>query len=151
MTLMDSLSVWYSAGLEAIRLSQVQVQLLLGFIARDNLQVCYKCLQMVLCCKCMFDETALAYGDAAHTSEQTDGSPSPFYREDILLVLTIGKFPLQSCQCALPEPKKEVEDKLFEDGTIKALVAVRFWFYCKIYLLAVPGLHTLGAYEPGLL
>uniref|UniRef100_H0ZHC0 Neurobeachin like 1 n=1 Tax=Taeniopygia guttata TaxID=59729 RepID=H0ZHC0_TAEGU len=40
VTLMDSLSVWYSAGLEAIRLSQVQVQLLLGFIAQDNLQVC---------------------------------------------------------------------------------------------------------------
>uniref|UniRef100_A0A672TUH3 Neurobeachin-like protein 2 n=1 Tax=Strigops habroptila TaxID=2489341 RepID=A0A672TUH3_STRHB len=40
VTLMDSLSVWYSDGLEAIRLSQVQVQLLLGFIAQDNLQVC---------------------------------------------------------------------------------------------------------------
>uniref|UniRef100_A0A663LWE4 Neurobeachin-like protein 2 n=1 Tax=Athene cunicularia TaxID=194338 RepID=A0A663LWE4_ATHCN len=40
VTLMDSLSVWYSAGLEATRLSQVQVQLLLGFIAQDNLQVC---------------------------------------------------------------------------------------------------------------
>ncbi|RMC18484.1 hypothetical protein DUI87_04373 [Hirundo rustica rustica] len=40
VTLMDSLSVWYSAGLEAVRLSQVQVQLLLGFIAQDNLQVC---------------------------------------------------------------------------------------------------------------
>ncbi|XP_010218713.1 PREDICTED: neurobeachin-like protein 1 [Tinamus guttatus] len=40
VTLMDCLSIWYSAGPEAIRLSQVQVQLLLGFIAQDNLQVC---------------------------------------------------------------------------------------------------------------
>uniref|UniRef100_A0A8B9BUL8 Neurobeachin like 1 n=1 Tax=Anser brachyrhynchus TaxID=132585 RepID=A0A8B9BUL8_9AVES len=40
VTLMDSLSVWYSAGPEATWLSQVQVQLLLGFIAQDNLQVC---------------------------------------------------------------------------------------------------------------
>uniref|UniRef100_A0A8B9SQK2 Neurobeachin-like protein 2 n=1 Tax=Anas platyrhynchos TaxID=8839 RepID=A0A8B9SQK2_ANAPL len=40
VTLMDSLSIWYSAGPEATWLSQVQVQLLLGFIAQDNLQVC---------------------------------------------------------------------------------------------------------------
>uniref|UniRef100_A0A8D0HDG0 Neurobeachin-like protein 2 n=1 Tax=Sphenodon punctatus TaxID=8508 RepID=A0A8D0HDG0_SPHPU len=40
VTLMDSLSVWYSAGPESIKLSQVQVQLLLGFIGQDNLQVC---------------------------------------------------------------------------------------------------------------
>uniref|UniRef100_A0A8C4KFS9 Neurobeachin-like protein 2 n=1 Tax=Dromaius novaehollandiae TaxID=8790 RepID=A0A8C4KFS9_DRONO len=40
VTLMDCLSIWYSAGPEAIRLSQVQVQLLLGFIAQDNIQVC---------------------------------------------------------------------------------------------------------------
>uniref|UniRef100_A0A8C9EYS9 Neurobeachin like 1 n=1 Tax=Pavo cristatus TaxID=9049 RepID=A0A8C9EYS9_PAVCR len=40
VTLMDSLSVWYSAGPEATWFSQVQVQLLLGFIAQDNLQVC---------------------------------------------------------------------------------------------------------------
>lgn len=38
--LMDSLSVWYSAGPEATWFSQVQIQLLLGFIAKDNLQVC---------------------------------------------------------------------------------------------------------------
>lgn len=84
---MDSLSVWYSAGLEAIRLSQVQVQLLLGFIAQDNLQVCCKFLQMVLCFKCVFDVTVVVYGGAAHTSEQTHGSPSSFYREDVLWVL----------------------------------------------------------------
>ncbi|POI31632.1 hypothetical protein CIB84_004617, partial [Bambusicola thoracicus] len=40
VTLMDSLSVWYSAGPEATWFSQVQIQLLLGFIAQDNLQVC---------------------------------------------------------------------------------------------------------------
>lgn len=40
--LMDSLSVWHSAGPEAAWFSQVQVQLLLGFIAQDNLQVCCK-------------------------------------------------------------------------------------------------------------
>uniref|UniRef100_A0A8C8VRA3 Neurobeachin like 1 n=1 Tax=Pelusios castaneus TaxID=367368 RepID=A0A8C8VRA3_9SAUR len=40
VTLIDSLSVWYSAGPEWIKLSQVQVQLLLGFIGQDNLQVC---------------------------------------------------------------------------------------------------------------
>lgn len=45
---MDSLSVWYSAGPEATWLSQVQVQLLLGFIAQDNLQVCCKFLQMAM-------------------------------------------------------------------------------------------------------
>lgn len=118
MTLMDSLSVWYSAGLEAIRLSQVQVQLLLGFIAQDNLQVCCKFLQVVLCFKCMFDVMVVVYGAAAHSSEQIDGSPSSFYREDGLLVLTICKFTLQSCQCAPPEHEKEVEGKLFEDGTM---------------------------------
>uniref|UniRef100_A0A452HZU3 Neurobeachin-like protein 2 n=1 Tax=Gopherus agassizii TaxID=38772 RepID=A0A452HZU3_9SAUR len=40
VTLIDSLSLWYSAGPEWIKLSQVQVQLLLGFIGQDNLQVC---------------------------------------------------------------------------------------------------------------
>uniref|UniRef100_A0A674JEQ9 Neurobeachin like 1 n=1 Tax=Terrapene triunguis TaxID=2587831 RepID=A0A674JEQ9_9SAUR len=40
VTLVDSLSLWYSAGPEWIKLSQVQVQLLLGFIGQDNLQVC---------------------------------------------------------------------------------------------------------------
>uniref|UniRef100_K7FGC5 Neurobeachin-like protein 2 n=1 Tax=Pelodiscus sinensis TaxID=13735 RepID=K7FGC5_PELSI len=40
VTLIDSLSVWSSAGPEWIKLSQVQVQLLLGFIGQDNLQVC---------------------------------------------------------------------------------------------------------------
>lgn len=118
MTLMDSLSVWYSAGLEAIRLSQVQVQLLLGFIAQDNLQVCSEFLQVVLCFKCMFDVTVVVYRGAAHTSEQADGSPSSFYREDVLLVLTICKFTLESYQYAPSEHEKEVEGKLFEDGTM---------------------------------
>ncbi|CAI9594079.1 unnamed protein product, partial [Staurois parvus] len=40
MTLMDSLSVWYPTGLESETLSQVEFRLLLGFIARDNIQVC---------------------------------------------------------------------------------------------------------------
>ncbi|XP_059583066.1 neurobeachin-like protein 1 isoform X2 [Alligator mississippiensis] len=40
VTLMDDLSVWYPDGPESIKLSQVQVQLLLGFIGQDNLQVC---------------------------------------------------------------------------------------------------------------
>ncbi|XP_075036253.1 neurobeachin-like protein 1 [Mixophyes fleayi] len=40
VTLMDSLSVWYPAGLESKTLSQVEFRLLLGFIAQDNLQVC---------------------------------------------------------------------------------------------------------------
>ncbi|XP_063788663.1 neurobeachin-like protein 1 isoform X2 [Pseudophryne corroboree] len=40
VTLMDSLSVWYPAGLESAALSQVEFRLLLGFIAQDNLQVC---------------------------------------------------------------------------------------------------------------
>lgn len=39
VTLMDSLSVWYPAGLESETLSQVEFRLLLGFIAQDNLQV----------------------------------------------------------------------------------------------------------------
>lgn len=38
--LFDNLSVWYSESPEWIKLSQVQVQLLLGFIERSNLQVC---------------------------------------------------------------------------------------------------------------
>lgn len=97
MSLMDSLSVWYSAGLEAIRLSQVQVQLLLGFIAQDNLQVCCKFLQVVQCFKCMLDVTVVIYVGAVHTSEQTDGSPSSFYMEGVLLVLTICTFTLQPC------------------------------------------------------
>ncbi|XP_053326637.1 neurobeachin-like protein 1 isoform X2 [Spea bombifrons] len=40
VTLMDSLSVWYSAGPESETLSRVEIRLLLGFIAQDNLQVC---------------------------------------------------------------------------------------------------------------
>ncbi|XP_075464697.1 neurobeachin-like protein 1 isoform X2 [Ascaphus truei] len=40
VTLMDSLSVWYSAGPEWETLTQVEFHLLLGFIAQDNLQIC---------------------------------------------------------------------------------------------------------------
>ncbi|XP_019379037.1 PREDICTED: neurobeachin-like protein 1 isoform X2 [Gavialis gangeticus] len=40
VTLMDDLSIWYPNGPESVKLSQVQVQLLLGFIGQDNLQVC---------------------------------------------------------------------------------------------------------------
>ncbi|XP_053138750.1 neurobeachin-like protein 1 isoform X2 [Hemicordylus capensis] len=40
VTLMDTLSVWYSSGPECVKLYQVQVQVLLGFIGQDNLQVC---------------------------------------------------------------------------------------------------------------
>ncbi|KAM8934102.1 neurobeachin-like protein 1 [Pelodytes ibericus] len=40
VTLMDSLSVWYSTGPESETLSLVEIRLLLGFIAQDNLQVC---------------------------------------------------------------------------------------------------------------
>ncbi|XP_075685908.1 neurobeachin-like protein 1 isoform X3 [Rhinoderma darwinii] len=40
VTLMDSLSVWYPAGLESETFSQVEFRLLLGFIGQDNLQVC---------------------------------------------------------------------------------------------------------------
>ncbi|XP_074857149.1 neurobeachin-like protein 1 isoform X3 [Carettochelys insculpta] len=40
VTLIDSLAVWSSTGPEWIKLYQVQVQLLLGFIGQDNLQVC---------------------------------------------------------------------------------------------------------------
>uniref|UniRef100_A0A8D2Q530 Neurobeachin-like protein 2 n=1 Tax=Varanus komodoensis TaxID=61221 RepID=A0A8D2Q530_VARKO len=40
VTLMDTLSVWYSSGPECVKLYQVQVQMLLGFIGQDNLQVC---------------------------------------------------------------------------------------------------------------
>ncbi|XP_069839468.1 neurobeachin-like protein 1 isoform X4 [Dendropsophus ebraccatus] len=40
VTLMDSLSVWYPAGLESETFSQLEFRLLLGFIGQDNLQVC---------------------------------------------------------------------------------------------------------------
>nr|XP_056717431.1 neurobeachin-like protein 1 [Euleptes europaea] len=40
VTLMDTLSVWYSSGPECVKFYQVQVQILLGFIGQDNLQVC---------------------------------------------------------------------------------------------------------------
>ncbi|XP_060137891.1 neurobeachin-like protein 1 [Zootoca vivipara] len=40
VTLMDTLSVWYSSGPEYVKFYQVQVQMLLGFIGQDNLQVC---------------------------------------------------------------------------------------------------------------
>ncbi|KAL8183864.1 UNVERIFIED_CONTAM: Neurobeachin-like protein 1 [Gekko kuhli] len=40
VTLMDSLAVWYPSGPECTKLYQVQVQMLLGFIGQDNLQVC---------------------------------------------------------------------------------------------------------------
>lgn len=40
MMLFDCLSVWYSEGPVWVKLSQMQIQLLLGFIGRGNLQVC---------------------------------------------------------------------------------------------------------------
>ncbi|XP_072473428.1 neurobeachin-like protein 1 isoform X1 [Notamacropus eugenii] len=40
MPLFDSLSVWYSDSPEWVKLSQIQIHLLLGFIGTDNLQVC---------------------------------------------------------------------------------------------------------------
>ncbi|XP_037379777.1 neurobeachin-like protein 1 isoform X1 [Talpa occidentalis] len=40
MLLFDGLSIWYSESPEWVKLSQIQVQLLLGFIGRGNLQVC---------------------------------------------------------------------------------------------------------------
>ncbi|XP_069471622.1 neurobeachin-like protein 1 isoform X2 [Ambystoma mexicanum] len=40
VTLMDTLSVWYSTGPEWAKLSQVEIRLLLGFIGQDNLQIC---------------------------------------------------------------------------------------------------------------
>ncbi|XP_060050086.1 neurobeachin-like protein 1 [Erinaceus europaeus] len=38
--LFDGLSVWYSESPQWIKLSQIQIQLLLGFIERGNLQIC---------------------------------------------------------------------------------------------------------------
>ncbi|TKC49688.1 hypothetical protein EI555_016858 [Monodon monoceros] len=40
MLLFDSLSVWYSESPVWVKLSQIQIQMLLGFIGRGNLQVC---------------------------------------------------------------------------------------------------------------
>lgn len=40
MQLFDGLSVWYSESPVWVKLSQIQIQLLLGFIGRGNLQVC---------------------------------------------------------------------------------------------------------------
>nr|XP_020665996.1 neurobeachin-like protein 1 isoform X2 [Pogona vitticeps] len=40
VTLMDTMSVLYTSGPEYAKLYQVQIQLLLGFIGQDNLQVC---------------------------------------------------------------------------------------------------------------
>ncbi|XP_045053926.2 neurobeachin-like protein 1 isoform X4 [Desmodus rotundus] len=40
MLLFDSLSVWYSESPVWVKLSQIQIQLLLGFIGKGNLQVC---------------------------------------------------------------------------------------------------------------
>ncbi|KAJ8252990.1 hypothetical protein GJAV_G00207940 [Gymnothorax javanicus] len=40
MTLMDSLMVWYSSGVQWLLLSQVGTRLLLGFMAQDDMQVC---------------------------------------------------------------------------------------------------------------
>ncbi|KAM5229140.1 neurobeachin-like protein 1 isoform 2-T2 [Ctenodactylus gundi] len=40
MLLFDCLSVWYSGSLVGVKLSQIQIQLLLGFIEMGNLQVC---------------------------------------------------------------------------------------------------------------
>ncbi|XP_077175319.1 neurobeachin-like protein 1 isoform X2 [Paroedura picta] len=40
VTLMDSLSAWSPSGPDGRKLCQVQIQILLGFIGQDNLQVC---------------------------------------------------------------------------------------------------------------
>uniref|UniRef100_A0A803Y3X5 Neurobeachin-like protein 2 n=1 Tax=Meleagris gallopavo TaxID=9103 RepID=A0A803Y3X5_MELGA len=61
VTLMDSLSVWYSAGPEAAWFSQVQVQLLLGFIAQDNLQVCSAKLNTLLQTKVIESQPEACY------------------------------------------------------------------------------------------
>lgn len=68
----------------------------------------------------------MIYGGAVHASEQTCGSPSPFCWEDVLLVLTFGRFVLV-LSMSTSRAQERGRELLFEDGNMEAGMAGKKW------------------------
>uniref|UniRef100_A0A8I3WF73 Neurobeachin like 1 n=1 Tax=Callithrix jacchus TaxID=9483 RepID=A0A8I3WF73_CALJA len=94
MLLFDCLSVWYSENPLWVKLSQIQIQLLLGFIGRGNLQVCAMAsakLNTLLQTK-MFenqDEACYILGKLEHVLSQSIKEQTEIYSFLIPLVRTL--------------------------------------------------------------
>uniref|UniRef100_A0A2K6FFC6 Neurobeachin like 1 n=1 Tax=Propithecus coquereli TaxID=379532 RepID=A0A2K6FFC6_PROCO len=94
MLLFDCLSVWYSESPVWIKLSQIQIQLLLGFIARGNLQVCAMAsakLNTLLQTKVIEnqDEACYILGKLEHVLSQSIKQQTEIYSFLIPLVRTL--------------------------------------------------------------
>ncbi|XP_054978013.1 neurobeachin-like protein 1 [Sorex araneus] len=92
--LFDSLSVWYSESPEWIKLSQIQVQLLLGFIERGNLQACAVAsakLNALLQTKVIENQNEACYilGKLEHVLRQSIKEQTEIYSFLIPLVRTL--------------------------------------------------------------
>uniref|UniRef100_A0A8D1XZJ9 Neurobeachin like 1 n=1 Tax=Sus scrofa TaxID=9823 RepID=A0A8D1XZJ9_PIG len=94
MLLFDSLSVWYSESPVWVKLSQIQIQLLLGFIGRGNLQVCAMAsakLNTLLQTKVIEnqDEACYILGKLEHVLRQSIKEQTEIYSFLIPLVRTL--------------------------------------------------------------
>uniref|UniRef100_G1P9B6 Neurobeachin like 1 n=1 Tax=Myotis lucifugus TaxID=59463 RepID=G1P9B6_MYOLU len=94
MLLFDCLSVWYSESPLWVKLSQIQIQLLLGFIGRGNLQVCAVAsakLNTLLQTKVIEsqDEACYILGKLEHVLSQSIKEQTEIYSFLIPLVRTL--------------------------------------------------------------
>lgn len=94
MLLFDCLSVWYSESPTWVKLSQIQIQLLLGFIARGNLQVCAMAsakLNTLLQTKVIEnqDEACYILGKLEHVLSQSIKDQTEIYSFLIPLIRTL--------------------------------------------------------------
>ncbi|XP_062950029.1 neurobeachin-like protein 1 isoform X5 [Cynocephalus volans] len=92
--LFDCLSVWYSESTVWVKLSQIQIQLLLGFIGRGNLQVCAMAsakLNTLLQTKVIEnqDEACYILGKLEHVLSQSIKEQTEIYSFLIPLVRTL--------------------------------------------------------------
>ncbi|XP_053514699.1 neurobeachin-like protein 1 isoform X1 [Artibeus jamaicensis] len=94
MLLFDSLSVWYSESPVWVKLSQMQIQLLLGFIGKGNLQVCAMAsakLNTLLQTKVIENQEEACYilGKLEHVLSQSIKEQTEIYSFLIPLVRTL--------------------------------------------------------------
>ncbi|KAM4836011.1 neurobeachin-like protein 1 [Thomomys bottae] len=94
MLLFDCLSIWYSESPEWIKLSQIQIQLLLGFIGKGSLQVCAMAsakLNTLLQTKVIEnqDEACYILGKLEHVLSQSIKEQTEMYSFLIPLVRTL--------------------------------------------------------------
>ncbi|XP_019491163.1 PREDICTED: neurobeachin-like protein 1 [Hipposideros armiger] len=94
MMLLDCLSVWYSEDAVWVKLSQIQIQLLLGFIGRGNLQVCAMAsakLNTLLQTKVIENQLEACYilGKLEHVLSQSIKEQTEIYSFLIPLVRTV--------------------------------------------------------------